>query len=317
MSVRRPLKSLSAAVLKEMTDGELDRLAYEVRKAYAAVLTAAGKGHINVGGSGTNIGSTVDSKRTPTSTTGDGGFTGDAGDAGYHTGGDWPAPGSTGVNTNVTTYTYYQNRTIGGTPFASTAHIDLYSYYVYGGTAGEVILEGVEANIVDTIISACITDMATGDEVGTYRITTGSAPTNGGAGTWVNKGTFFVDTLHSATQNTYKYWLKTDLTTPPAETKPIGRSGTAMKELSVAHDGDLVQKILLPALQNRHDNSQLNYHVQTSIPGGYTAKGTFLDTRYGSSTVSYTGPSGDTYTTTITPSGTPTAHSTYYLNLQT
>ena len=44
MSVRRPLKSLSTAVLREMTDTDLERLTYEVRKAYAAVLNLATPG---------------------------------------------------------------------------------------------------------------------------------------------------------------------------------------------------------------------------------------------------------------------------------
>jgi len=134
-----------------MTDTDLERLTYEVRKAYAAVLNLAtpGPGHINIGGAGVAIGSALDTKRTQALTTGDGGYP-DASDAGHGPASDWPAPGTMGTPT-VTTYNYKQNRDV-NTTFATTSDLNDYSYYVYTGTAQNVILEGVEGNIVDTII---------------------------------------------------------------------------------------------------------------------------------------------------------------------
>jgi hypothetical protein len=239
----------------------------------------------------------------------------------------------------VATYSYKQDRTA-NTPI--TANINDYSYFVYGSTAGQIVLEGTEANIFDTIISDCVAKMATGDEVGTYRVSKSTVtPTNGGAGTWINKGALLTDTLANpypwtseytdppygiggTTTTVHNLWLKTGLTSPPTETKPIGRSGATIKPVSIDYNGDLVQKIMLPSLQSRHDNNQLNYHVQTAT--GYTNRGNFTNRH-----IQGSWGSSQSINTNVTPTKYYTdsnvhrpqqlAHvgtiNTWYLNLQT
>ena len=60
----RPLYRESANILAEMTNSQLERLVYTLQRAYANQLDNGGNGHINVGGSGTSIGSATDTVST-------------------------------------------------------------------------------------------------------------------------------------------------------------------------------------------------------------------------------------------------------------
>lgn len=324
MAVRRPLKSITGG-LQEMTDSELEYLSYMARVAFANHQVASGSnayGAVYVSSSGgTSIGSLDDTKRTQgVSSTGDGGYTGGDGDAGYgpdegesgegpptsHDEGDYPATPSTGTTT-ATTYNYRQNQD--NPSEASNNLYDSASYLVYDSDMVKV--EGVENNIADTIITDCLTAMKDGDEVGSFRIAT-STPDSGGAGTWEDRGTFYIDTTYSGTQNTYKLYLKKSLTTPPGSAiNPVGwNSSGHLRQRGIGAADTLIVDILCHVLKRKY-TSHLKYEVVSSNVSARN-RGTIVDTRLNSQTTSYHAPGSDQYITKSTPSGSAVAHATKY-----
>ena len=162
--------------------------------------------------------------------------------------------------------------------------------------------------------------MFSGDEVGSYRVST-SAPSSGGAGTWVDCGTFHNDTTYSAGTTTHKLWIKTALTSiPGTDVKPVMWNGTLIKEVgSIAETGSwqatsFMDQSLIPALLFKVAASNLQYSIVTSAPSGSSNRGSFTDTRQTGSTdtQSFSDP---TYTVVSTPSGGASAQATNYLSL--
>lgn len=291
----RPLRIDGTAGLIEMSDADLDKLCYRLRRAYADQLNANGNGSLNVGGSGTTIGSASDTSRTQR----------------VNTGSDiQPYPG-TSTETDAS-FTYKQNRNIPSSPSSTTLNND--GFVIIDGTSG--VISATESQIVSTVITQTITDMRTGDEVGTYRIST----SNPGGGTWVNKGTWFTDTTYSGS-TTYYLWLKTlNSTSPGTDIYPLGIDGTlGLKELFISVSSNLVQNILLPIL-TRNMANDLYYQVSTSSSS--INRGAFLDTRLDSTSNSQSNPpagtdpgSSDVYRSFSTPSGSAATFQNYYLIL--
>lgn len=278
-----------------MSDADLDKLCYRLRRAYADQLNANGNGSLNVGGSGTTIGSASDTSRTERVNTGSN---------------TQPYPG-TGTETDAS-FTYKQNRNIPSSPSSTTLNND--GFVIIDGTSG--VISATESQIVSTIITQTITDMRTGDEVGTYRIST----SNPGGGTWVNKGTWFTDTTYSGS-TTYYLWLKTlNSTSPGTDIYPLGIDGTlGLKELFISVSSNLVQNILLPIL-TRNMANDLYYQVSTSSSS--INRGAFLDTRLSSTSNSQSNPPAgtnpgpsDVYRSFSTPSGSAATFQNYYLIL--
>ena len=291
----RPLRIDGTAGLIEMSDADLDKLCYRLRRAYADQLNANGNGSLNVGGSGTTIGSASDTSRTQRVNTGSN---------------TQPYPG-TGTETDAS-FTYKQNRNIPSSPSSTTLNND--GFVIIDGTSG--VISATESQIVSTIITQTITDMRTGDEVGTYRIST----SNPGNGTWVNKGTWFTDTTYSGS-TTYYLWLKTlNSTSPGTDIYPLGIDGTlGLKELFISVSSNLVQNILLPIL-TRNMANDLYYQVSTSSSS--INRGAFLDTRLSSTSNSQSNPPAgtnpgpsDVYRSFSTPSGSAATFQNYYLIL--
>jgi len=291
----RPLRIDGTAGLIEMSDADLDKLCYRLRRAYADQLNANGNGSLNVGGSGTTIGSASDTSRTERVNTGSN---------------TQPYPG-TGTETDAS-FTYKQNRNIPSSPSSTTLNND--GFVIIDGTSG--VISATESQIVSTIITQTITDMRTGDEVGTYRIST----SNPGGGTWVNKGTWFTDTTYSGS-TTYYLWLKTlNSTSPGTDIYPLGIDGTlGLKELFISVSSNLVQNILLPIL-TRNMANDLYYQVSTSSSS--INRGAFLDTRLSSTSNSQSNPPAgtnpgpsDVYRSFSTPSGSAATFQNYYLIL--
>lgn len=291
----RPLRIDGTAGLIEMSDADLDKLCYRLRRAYADQLNANGNGSLNVGGSGTTIGSASDTSRTQRVNTGSN---------------TQPYPG-TSTETDAS-FTYKQNRNIPSSPSSTTLNND--GFVIIDGTSG--VISATESQIVSTIITQTITDMRTGDEVGTYRIST----SNPGGGTWVNKGTWFTDTTYSGS-TTYYLWLKTlNSTSPGTDIYPLGIDGTlGLKELFISVSSNLVQNILLPIL-TRNMANDLYYQVSTSSSS--INRGAFLDTRLSSTTNSQSNPPAgtnpgpsDVYRSFSTPSGSAATFQNYYLIL--
>ena len=303
-----PLKYDGSDSLQDMTSAELERVIYYLQVAYAAQLNAAGNGHVNVGGSGTTIGTASDTSSTQQTNV----TTRIVNNGIIET-----YPAYPGIGSEVdATYTYKQLQT---TPSAvGSAAFNVDGLLFYDSANDEIEPFSTEAQIADVITDQAITNMTSGDEVGSYRVST-STPTNGGAGTWTDKGTFFSDTTYSAGTTTYKLWLKTALdAVPGSDVFPIGLDsdggGTAIGNIiqrGITNNSRLIQQVLLPSL-TRKMSSGLYYTVATSQAG--TARGSFTDTKQTgtSNTQSFVNPQ---YRSISTPSGTASTVTTYYFDM--
>ena len=303
-----PLKYDGSNSLQDMTAAELQRVTYYTQVAYGAQLNAAGNGHINVGGGDTSIGSASDTSSTQQI---------NVVNRILNNGIIETYPSHPGIGSETdATYAYTQDR---GTPGAvSSANFNVNGMLFYDSANDEIEPFSTEAQLADVITNQAITNMRTGDEVGSYRVST-SAPTNGGAGTWTDKGTWMSDTTYSAGTTTYKLWLKTALdTVPGSDVFPVGLDsdggGTAtgnIHQRAITNTSRLVQNVLLPAL-TRKMSSGLHYSVATSISG--INRGTFTDTKQTGTSNTQAFSSGQ-YQSISTPSGSASTVTTYYLNM--
>jgi hypothetical protein len=315
--VARPLAYDGTNTLQDMTDANLERLIYVLQESYANQLINNGNGHLNVGGSGTTIGTAVDTSATQQI---DGNLR-ILNDGIVQT---YPAYPGIGTETDAT-YTYKQLRTV---PSAvSSADFNVNGMIFYDSAADEFVPFSTEAQLATVIVDQAITNMRTGDEVGSYRVST-TTPTNGGAGTWFNAGLWYQDTTYSAGSTNYNLWIKTGLTTPPgsADDTPLGLDsdggGTAVgnfRTRSASSNGRLVNNVLLPAL-TRKMSSGLYYSVATSISG--INRGAFTNTKQTGTTNTrdiaadnIDGVYGTFYRSISTPSGAASTVTTYSLNM--
>lgn len=299
----RPLKIESGGVLKEATDAELELITFWLRMAYANQLNNGGNGSINVGGSGTTIGTaddTISGAATASQT------------RNYSGGTDYPAAPALD-NVASGTYTYKQDLSVPAMP--SNTLLDNNSYLAANGGLG-MRVAWTEANLYAEILYQCIQEMKTGDEIGTYRVATSSPGAN-----YVDKGVWFVDDTLSGGTETYNYYLKTNGTSPNPNTYPnflYSDSANSGRELTTisAISHSLISTILLPALTRRLDDGDLNYTVSTSAPvSPDVGRGSFINKRQLDSTTSFSFVN-PTYYTTSTPAGGPkSTWQQYYLNL--
>ena len=318
MAVRRPLKwNFSPVGFKEWSDDDLARLSYETQVGFADALNAGGVGSINVGGGGTAIGSISDTRF----------------DAAYNTiapdndGG----PGSTPISYNypgsvptrsVTTYSYKQEQTAPAMPSTSVLNSNAWLYYDSGYIFRYI---GDEADILDTVLQEAISQLKTGNEVGSYRVAT-STPTSGTAGTWENKGTWMVDTRYSrgggtpvpinsgTTITTTTLYLKRAINSPPGTVSKFFRqSGSGIHEQATTFwnsSSTLVTSVLVPAMQRKVGKS-IAYVGDTSTA---SSRGSFQDTRLNSSQT-FNQQSGQTYYAVREASGSATNIDTKHLRL--
>ena len=285
------------ADLRMFSDSELEVLSYFLRKRYAALLdsTNTTPGHVGLsqpnGADDVTIGTAINGVRAQ----------------GSHTEPDDNSPSSgaepdTNFSSDQTTLanstsTFYQN-TSNNHP-GSINDTDINATGLLYWTSPDLKMGPiVEADLLDTLATHCLTEMLSGDEVGTYRVAT-SDP---GGGTWSDKGTWFTDTYYGATKATYKLYLKTANTTEPSSPDNYIRWDSTNSEIQLesstnASTNKLVNDVYLQVLYRRH----LLYNVSTTNSG--TNRGTFYDKIYNSYTNSLSGPSGGVYTRTYTPSG--------------
>jgi hypothetical protein len=323
MAVRPVFFDSANGAIVDMDDSDLELLVYRLQRAYAQQLNGSGDGHINVGGSGTAIGSAADTSATQQTNT----VT-----RGLNNGIIETFPGFPGIGSETdATYNYKQDQT---TPDAiSAANLNV-NGMLFFDSANDEFEPITEAGLQDYILNKAIVNMRTGNEVGTYRAAT-SEPSNGGAGVYVDKGTFFADTTFNQGTTTTKLWLKVALDTDVTHTgdasqdqsTPLGLdsdgSGTATGNIiqrSLDSNGRLIQNVLLPALTRRMSEG-LHYVVSTSAGSGDSAggfgainRGSFTDTKQTgtSNTTSFSNP---TYSSISTPSGTASTVTTFTLNL--
>lgn len=260
--------------LREFSTAERNRLSYLLRVAYSDHLNAgsSAQGSIYVANSGnTSIGSLVDHRSTAQINTNARNFSGGA---------DYPGYPNLGTST-IATYNYRQNRNTVTAPSNSVLDDD---NYVYIFNTSHIRVAG-QTEVINGIVDHAITQLRTGDEVGSYRVST-SAPSSGGAGTWTDKGTWFQNTTYSAGTTTYKLWLKRSLSSVPGTAaQPLRkRSDHDLQQSSIATSGDLIQNVLLPIMINRGLSATSN--LRYNVGSGSINRGEFKDTKQTGSTTS-------------------------------
>jgi len=291
----RPLHRESANILAEMTDSELEALCYNLRLAYASQLNASGNGSIYEGSGNTSIGSfkdTIFEARYNTKT------------RNYSGGPDYPAYPSLYTNTSHGTFNYRQKTSVPSFPSNATLDADGYVYY----SNNQIRSASSAAHLYDEILSQTITEMRTGDEVGTYRVSVSSPGTG-----WVSKdNAWFIDhkyqsgfrtnsTIGTSTHQTFKLWLRTSATAPAGSIQPLGLDTSNLKQREIGSTDNLVVNVLLPALTRRMDDGDLLYTVSETNSGGIN-RGEFSDHRRSTQRQfrSFSNPTYFSYTTLVT-----------------
>jgi len=265
-----PIDSSNIQGLQEMTDAEIEQY-------YAAILTkdfadntdGSGTGEINIGGSGTTIGTATDTKRD------------DA--VGTHP--------TDGASSTVTTYTAKQIESA-----ASESITNRPLGYESSGTVGmhEFTDSELDSDILDKIADDLV---AQGDyTIGQYKLAT-SSPTGG---TWTARYTL-TDTEVDGDSIAYYIWQKTAPTTAAnANYKPlkVTGGGAGVQEMTVA---EMEQTV--PNLRNYMISSgKGKYVLQAAAPGSGTwvDQGSFTDTKKEVTAQNYTGAYSGTYTGSYT-----------------
>ena len=291
--------SSSSFSLRKMTDAQLASLRYQLRVAYASVLNSNGNGRLYTGGSN-NVGQSHSTEYT---------YAQNQQNRNWNTGDgeDWPGYPGLGSTTRSTT-TFTQTRNNDSHP--SDANLRDYGWLYWQGstTAFNMRVISAEQDFVDTLLTDTISEAVSGDEVGTYRVSTGSP----GSG-WTSKGGVFTNTIYSNnSQTTWNLYLRTSASDPGGGQNPVGYNG-GFKARSTSSGGSLVQTLLLPMLHRRvANNGALNYNINGSGSG----RGTMIDTRYNSSSTNQWFTS-NIYYRSRTPSGGQSNNATYELRITT
>tara|TARA_B100002019_G_C21228086_1_gene578470 strand:+ start:118 stop:1374 length:1257 start_codon:yes stop_codon:yes gene_type:complete len=284
-----PVSSSNIQGLQEMTDAEIEQY-------YSAILTkdfadntdGSGTGEINIGGSGTTIGTATDTKRD------------DA--VGTHP--------TDGAASTVTTYTAKQVETV-----LSESVTNRPLGYVSSGTVGMHEFDDTEldTDIVDKIVDDLV---AQGDyTIGQYKLST-STPSGG---TWTARYTLADTEIDGDTTNHY-IWQKTAATSSAnSNYKPlkVTGGGAGVQEMTVAE----MEQISNHVRNHIISSGKGKYVLQASAPGSGTwvDQGTFTDTRKevtsqnysGNYTGAYQGNYTGNYTGAKNYAGTYTGSSSY------
>ena len=378
MAIKRPINCTHAHLLTEMSDVELEQLSYNFRVKWAALMKAghdskavydnsvhnsdgsnpAVRGNIFImknttGGSDFSNPNTdyftLDTTVFEDTRTGIA-RTGEADDTDSPSGGgDSDAPADPTTVLPVETIEYTKMLWAG---FATSLNPGLgghavhnnYGYFIWN-SGGYFQIDSDQSNIVDTILKHANGEMLSGDEVGTYRVST-SAPSSGGAGTWAQIGSgvsesWYRDriasytgsgtdlgTVSEADNNVYYLWLKENLTTfagitNTRQTHPLGwdSSLNAFRQRDIGANDNLIFQILLPVYRQNPFFSGGNFpgypryfQATSSTVTGYQAlRGTFYDQRYTGNTLRTTyGPNNGTYYKDRYGSGSLATATTYY-----
>jgi len=293
--------------LRQFKDADLEVLSYFLRKRYAELLNTvtttpgyvSNEGQGQIDGTFASIGTATDGHRTQGSTTeADDNLPASGAEPDSTFGSDQTAL----VSDTTTYYQAYSHSTAYGTTEQNTLNA---MGILYWSSPDLKIGPHVEADLVDTLANHCLTQMLTGDEVGSYRVREGAPNTASGiSGGWVDKGIFHTDSYYAGTQMTANLWLKTANTTEPSSPDNYVRWDSTNNEMqlesSVLYTGT-ANKLITDAYLNIILRRHPLYNVSTTNSG--THKGEFTDVKYQSTTDVLSGPAGGVYTRTYTPSG--------------
>ena len=202
MAITKPLKwDTTSAALKQMTDAELELVAYQLRKAWASDLlgtyngnardssatTTNGYGALYVGPSASpaisgvsNLITLYDKRKNAVHTTkADSGYSEGTFDNAADNDDTFTAPSEATFDaseTIISTYHYeeYVPHGVVAIPDAPTPTTLRDHSYLYWDASGYAKVEGTTANIIDTIIKLANYEMMNGDYVGLLEIASGS-----------------------------------------------------------------------------------------------------------------------------------------------
>ena len=213
--------------------------------------------------------------------------------------------GPENTGSNDTTYLYYQN--VDHTTAAPSEVTINNMGVVYWTTPDLKIGPTTETDLRDTLADHCLTQMLSGDEVGSYRVSpSGSAPNtaSGITGGWVDTGSFYHDRIYDNVTNVdYRLWLKTANTTEPTTPDNWIRWDDSNSEIQL--ESSTVYSALSKLFHDVYGNIIYRraplYNVYTTNSG--THRGTFSNKIYDSQSDVLSGPSGGVYTRTYTPQG--------------
>jgi len=286
--VNRPGIGIDFQVL---SDAQMSRISYDLRQRWAShVDTNTNSGAVVVG-AGTEFGTAVDTIRTVVTNTSVSSF-----------------PGATPGTSTESSYSYGQVLT--SLPSTPT---DLTNSYARFDESTNEFQQANISSITSEILNDVYTEMRSGDELGTFRVAVSSPGTG-----WVNKGTWFTDTLYDdlVAQTTYTLWLRTSIPSIPTD----AGLGTALR---IRADGDFQEQMingtspfheLLFTIMRSNLNSRMG-PLRYSIGDG-TNKGNFVNRTLTNHTDVNTFVNADDYRTTATPSGTAvTASNSYFLGI--
>ena len=291
MAVLRPFKWGSGTFdgrtfpgFQRWNDSELDNFAYKLRAKYADSLfvgNAGVPGGLMQGGSqGTEISTLADDR-----------FLGNQGSFADTPN---PGPGSSPQGTNfkpisqmnVMTYRFRFNSTPVGEPNDTAYNDNMYMTHRSGFTFE---YRKSEQDIIDTIITECISEMRTGDEVGTYRV----AASNPNSSEWEDKGLWFADTKYSDTipginaaadrpvaGNADKRLFLKMRSTPKGTDVPAFRHSETVgtRGYQLVNVNDIIDGLFLTILQRRISNG-LTYSIDGAASAGNLNRGTWANTR--------------------------------------
>ena len=204
-----------------------------------------------------------------------------------------------------TTYLYYQRRDHAtAVPDATTIN----NMGILHWTTPDLKIGPItETDLRDTLADHCLTQMLSGDEVGTYRVSSAMPNTASGiTGGWVDKGSFFHDQIYDANTNVdHRLWLKTANTTEPTTPDNWIRWDDSNSEIQLESStiSSSLSKIFHDVYGNIILRRHLLYDVSTTNSG--THRGTFSNKVYDSQSDVLSGPSGSpsVYTRTYSPEG--------------
>jgi hypothetical protein len=219
-------------------------------------------------------------------------------------------PENTGYN--ETTYLYYQRRNHAtAVPDATTINT---MGILYWTTPDLKIGPISETDLRDTLADHCLTQMLSGDEVGTYRVSSAMPNTASGiTGGWVDQGSFYHDQIYDATINDggtnvdYRLWLKTANTTEPTSPDNYIRWDDSNSEIQL--ENSTISSSLSKIFHDVYGNIILRRHLlyDVSATNSGTHRGTFSNKVWSSQSDVLSGPSAPpspVYTRTYTPEGT-------------
>ena len=286
--VNRPGIGIDFQVL---TDAQMSRISYDLRHRWAShVDTNTNSGAIVVG-AGTEFGTAVDTIRTVVTRTSVSSF-----------------PGATPGTSTETSYSYGQVLT--NIPSVPT---DLTNSYARFSMATNEFEQARIDSITSEILNDVYSEMRSGDELGTFRVST----SNPGSG-WVDKGTWFTDTLYDnlVSQTVHRLYLRTSIPSIPSDAglgSALRITSTGDFQEQAINGTSLFHELLFTIM--RSNLSSRTGPLRYSIGDG-TNKGNFVNRTLTNHTDVNSFVNADDYRTTATPSGTAvTASNSYFLGI--